>query len=86
MFLFRSFQVFRQLERPAELERLQYLKGVVKTHREKFITTILNNTDVLNLDELLAKELAKYEVVSTARRPKIPKSVVSSERMNVLLA
>ncbi|XP_004529768.1 TWiK family of potassium channels protein 7 [Ceratitis capitata] len=54
--------VFRQLERPAELERLQYLKGVVKTHREKFITTILNNTDVLNLNELIAKELAKYEV------------------------
>ncbi|XP_036320190.1 TWiK family of potassium channels protein 7 [Rhagoletis pomonella] len=54
--------VFRQLERPAELERLQYLKGVVKTHREKFITTILNNTDVLNLDVLIAKELANYEV------------------------
>ncbi|XP_039962273.1 TWiK family of potassium channels protein 7 isoform X3 [Bactrocera neohumeralis] len=54
--------VFRQLERPAELERLQYLKGVVKTHREKFITTILNNTDVLNFNELIAKELAKYEV------------------------
>ncbi|XP_053947572.1 TWiK family of potassium channels protein 7-like [Anastrepha ludens] len=54
--------VFRQLERPAELERLEYLKAVVKTHREKFITTILNNTDVLNLDELIAKELAKYEV------------------------
>ncbi|XP_018802399.1 PREDICTED: TWiK family of potassium channels protein 7-like [Bactrocera latifrons] len=54
--------VFRQLERPAELERLQYLKGVVKTHREKFITTILNNTDVLNFNELVAKELAKYEV------------------------
>ncbi|XP_049311384.1 TWiK family of potassium channels protein 7 isoform X2 [Bactrocera dorsalis] len=54
--------IFRQLERPAELERLQYLKGVVKTHREKFITTILNNTDVLNFNELVAKELAKYEV------------------------
>uniref|UniRef100_A0A0K8U275 TWiK family of potassium channels protein 7 n=1 Tax=Bactrocera latifrons TaxID=174628 RepID=A0A0K8U275_BACLA len=59
---FENHQVFRQLERPAELERLQYLKGVVKTHREKFITTILNNTDVLNFNELVAKELAKYEV------------------------
>ncbi|XP_067641641.1 TWiK family of potassium channels protein 7 isoform X1 [Eurosta solidaginis] len=54
--------VFRQLERPAELERLSYLKSVVKSHREKFITTILNNTDFLNLDELIVAELSKYEV------------------------
>ncbi|XP_050746561.1 potassium channel subfamily K member 16 isoform X2 [Drosophila biarmipes] len=53
--------IFRHLERPAEVERLSHLKEVVKTHREKFMHTILNNTEVRNLDELLAFELAKYE-------------------------
>nr|XP_036676428.1 TWiK family of potassium channels protein 7 [Drosophila suzukii] len=53
--------IFRHLERPAEVERLSHLKEVVKTHREKFMHTILNNTEVRNLDQLLAFELAKYE-------------------------
>lgn len=61
---FYFFQIFRQLERPAEVERLQELKTVVKTQREKFINVIVNNTDVNNLDELLKFELAKYEAVS----------------------
>uniref|UniRef100_A0A1I8P8D3 Uncharacterized protein n=1 Tax=Stomoxys calcitrans TaxID=35570 RepID=A0A1I8P8D3_STOCA len=56
--------IFRQLERPAEVERLQYLKNVVKTKRENFINVIINNTDVNNLDQLLKFELAKYEEVS----------------------
>jgi len=45
------------------VERLSHLKEVVKTHREKFMHTILNNTEVRNLDQLLAFELAKYEAV-----------------------
>ncbi|XP_017085077.1 TWiK family of potassium channels protein 7 isoform X2 [Drosophila eugracilis] len=53
--------IFRHLERPAEVERLSHLKDVVKTHRERFMHTILNNTEVHNLNELLAFELAKYE-------------------------
>ncbi|XP_017011109.1 TWiK family of potassium channels protein 7 [Drosophila takahashii] len=53
--------IFRHLERPAEVERLSHLKDVVKTHRERFMHTILNNTEVRNLDELLSFELAKYE-------------------------
>ncbi|XP_037941949.1 TWiK family of potassium channels protein 9-like [Teleopsis dalmanni] len=53
--------IFRHLERPAEVERLTLLKDVVKTQREKFITAILNNTDINNLDHLLLLELAKYE-------------------------
>ncbi|XP_017121473.1 TWiK family of potassium channels protein 7 [Drosophila elegans] len=53
--------IFRHLERPAEVERLSHLKDVVKTHRERFMHTILNNTDVHNLDVLLSFELAKYE-------------------------
>ncbi|XP_065363782.1 TWiK family of potassium channels protein 7 isoform X1 [Calliphora vicina] len=53
--------IFRQLERPAEVERLQELKTIVKTQRERFIHVILNNTDVNNLDELFKFELAKYE-------------------------
>ncbi|KAH8303350.1 hypothetical protein KR059_008701 [Drosophila kikkawai] len=53
--------IFRHLERPAEVERLSYLKDVVKTHRERFMDTVLNNTEVHNLRELLSFELAKYE-------------------------
>lgn len=46
------------------MERLQELKTIVKTQRERFIHVILNNTDVNNLDELFKFELAKYEAVS----------------------
>ncbi|KAH8238210.1 hypothetical protein KR032_001218 [Drosophila birchii] len=53
--------IFRHLERPAEVERLSHLKDVVKTHRERFMDTVLNNTEVHNLRELLSFELAKYE-------------------------
>ncbi|KAH8335862.1 hypothetical protein KR074_012235 [Drosophila pseudoananassae] len=53
--------IFRHLERPAEVERLDHLKDVVKTQRQRFMSTILNNTEVHNLNELLAFELAKYE-------------------------
>ncbi|KAM8721492.1 hypothetical protein ACLKA7_007381 [Drosophila subpalustris] len=56
-----SVCIFRHLERPAEVERLTQLKYVVKTQRERFMSTILNNTEVNNLNELLAFELAKYE-------------------------
>lgn len=45
------------------MERLTQLKDVVKTHRERFMSTILNNTEVNNLNELLSFELAKYEAV-----------------------
>lgn len=45
------------------MERLSHLKDIVKTHRERFLHTILNNTEVHNLDELLSFELAKYEAV-----------------------
>ncbi|KAH8387785.1 hypothetical protein KR093_009472 [Drosophila rubida] len=53
--------IFRHLERPAEVERLTQLKDVVKSQRERFMSTILNNTEVNNLNELLSFELAKYE-------------------------
>lgn len=59
-------QIFRHLERPAEVARLTQLKDVVKTQRERFMSTILNNTEVNNLNELLAFELAKYEAVSSS--------------------
>ncbi|XP_030381467.1 TWiK family of potassium channels protein 9 [Scaptodrosophila lebanonensis] len=54
--------IFRHLERPAEVARLSQLKDVVKTHRERFMGAILNNTEVNNLNELLSFELAKYEL------------------------
>ncbi|KAH8375751.1 hypothetical protein KR200_002026 [Drosophila serrata] len=54
--------IFRHLERPAEVERLSHLKDVVKTNRERFMDSVLNNSEVHNLRELLSFELAKYEV------------------------
>ncbi|KAI9589365.1 hypothetical protein GQX74_007534 [Glossina fuscipes] len=54
-------QIFRHLERPAEIERLAELKTIVKTERERFVNVILNNTDINNLNELLKFELSKYE-------------------------
>lgn len=65
MVSFAQFQIFRHLERPAEIERLAELKTIVKTERERFVNVILNNTDINNLDELLKFELSKYEAVSS---------------------
>ncbi|XP_055371567.1 TWiK family of potassium channels protein 7, partial [Condylostylus longicornis] len=53
--------IFRELERPAEIQRLQRLKEEVKTHRQAFVWAILNNTDMSNLDYLVSFELGKYE-------------------------
>ncbi|XP_053677902.1 TWiK family of potassium channels protein 7 [Anopheles nili] len=55
--------IFREFERPAEVARTQGLRKLLVEHRQNFINSIVNNTDVLNLDRLLALELEKYEQV-----------------------
>lgn len=46
------FQVFRQIELPAELARLERLRTKLRTQRYRFLDTISNNTDVTNLRTL----------------------------------
>ncbi|XP_035895739.1 TWiK family of potassium channels protein 7 [Anopheles stephensi] len=55
--------IFREFERPAEVARIQGLRILLSQHRHTFINSIVNNTSVQNLDQLLAFELKKYEQV-----------------------
>uniref|UniRef100_A0A1S4GN85 Potassium channel domain-containing protein n=2 Tax=Anopheles gambiae TaxID=7165 RepID=A0A1S4GN85_ANOGA len=55
--------IFREFERPAEVNRIQGLRKLLVQHRQEFIYSIVNNTDVQNLDRLLTLELEKYEQV-----------------------
>uniref|UniRef100_A0A182PUM2 Potassium channel domain-containing protein n=1 Tax=Anopheles epiroticus TaxID=199890 RepID=A0A182PUM2_9DIPT len=55
--------IFREFERPAEVSRIQGLRKLLFQHRQDFIYSIVNNTDVQNLDRLLTLELEKYEQV-----------------------
>ncbi|XP_053665518.1 TWiK family of potassium channels protein 7 [Anopheles marshallii] len=55
--------IFREFERPAEIARIQGFRKLLSHHREGFINSIINNTSVQNLDQLLAFELKKYEQV-----------------------
>lgn len=57
-------QVFRALEYPAELARVQRHRELVFVQREQFIFSIVNNTDVTNLETLMSVELALYEKVA----------------------
>lgn len=62
---FRSsyLQIFRELELPAEQERIHELRTSVTEQRGRFVQAITNNSDLHNLDYLVAVELAKYEKV-----------------------
>ncbi|ETN64032.1 hypothetical protein AND_004228 [Anopheles darlingi] len=55
--------VFQKLERPAELARTQGLRESLVEHRHQFIYSIVNNTDVRNLERLFELELERYEQV-----------------------
>ncbi|XP_043270996.1 TWiK family of potassium channels protein 7 [Venturia canescens] len=55
--------VFRELELPSELERLRHLRASLYDRRHRFVSRILNNTDVLNLESLMKYELRAYEHV-----------------------
>ncbi|KAF7406345.1 hypothetical protein HZH68_005714 [Vespula germanica] len=53
--------VFRQIELPAELARLERLRTKLRTQRYRFLDTISNNTDVTNLRTLVNVKLREYE-------------------------
>lgn len=60
------FQIFRQLELPAELQRIEDLREIVKEQRYQFVLSITNSTEIRrldNLDRFVSKELEKYEEV-----------------------
>lgn len=56
-------QIFRELELPAERDRIKDLRDNVEQKRNVFVSAIVNNTDVRNLDKLVSVELARYEKV-----------------------
>ncbi|XP_050466860.1 TWiK family of potassium channels protein 7-like isoform X1 [Cataglyphis hispanica] len=53
--------VFRQIELPAELGRLERLRAKLRMQRYRFIESISNNTDVFNLRTLINVKLCVYE-------------------------
>ncbi|XP_043490077.1 TWiK family of potassium channels protein 7-like [Polistes fuscatus] len=53
--------VFRQIELPAELARLERLRVKLRTQRYRFLDMISNNTDVSNLRTLVSVKLREYE-------------------------
>uniref|UniRef100_A0A182JKC3 Potassium channel domain-containing protein n=1 Tax=Anopheles atroparvus TaxID=41427 RepID=A0A182JKC3_ANOAO len=52
---------FREFEKPAEVARTQGLRKQLIEQRQQFIHSIINNTDVDNLDLLLERKLEEYE-------------------------
>uniref|UniRef100_A0A8D8GZK4 TWiK family of potassium channels protein 7 n=1 Tax=Culex pipiens TaxID=7175 RepID=A0A8D8GZK4_CULPI len=55
--------IFRELELPAEVARIKELQESLVKQRERFIYSIVNNTDVRNLETLFSLELENYEKV-----------------------
>ncbi|KYQ46654.1 hypothetical protein ALC60_14403 [Trachymyrmex zeteki] len=53
--------VFRQIELPAELRRLERLRARLRMQRYRFVETVSNSTDVFNLHTLVSVELRAYE-------------------------
>ncbi|EFN60329.1 TWiK family of potassium channels protein 7 [Camponotus floridanus] len=53
--------VFRQIELPAELGRLERLRAKLRMQRYRFVESISNNTDVFNLQTLVSVKLRIYE-------------------------
>lgn len=56
-------QVFRQLEYPEEVKTLLELNQTVNAQRNKFLQSILNNTELSNLADLLLIEIKQYEKI-----------------------
>ncbi|XP_058840864.1 TWiK family of potassium channels protein 7 isoform X2 [Topomyia yanbarensis] len=84
--------IFRELELPAEVARTRGLRKSVIELREEFIYSVVNNTDVRNLETLLSLELQKYEkIVQDAAQGGISINVesnfpVASEKWSILQA
>ncbi|XP_015428470.1 PREDICTED: TWiK family of potassium channels protein 7-like [Dufourea novaeangliae] len=55
--------VFRHIELPAELARLESLRANLRSQRSSFVDSISNNTDVSNLRTLVSVKLRDYEEV-----------------------
>ncbi|KAG7207955.1 hypothetical protein KM043_009540 [Ampulex compressa] len=55
--------VFRHIELPAELSRLEGMRAKLRIHRYSFVDSISNNTDVSNLRRLVSVKLRGYEEV-----------------------
>lgn len=57
-----SFQIFRELELPAEIERLTEMRSTVRRERQSFLQTLVNNTgEAAHSEKLLSLQLAEYE-------------------------
>lgn len=55
--------VFRYIELPAELSRLEALRANLRVHRYSFVDSVSNNSDVSNLRRLVSVKLREYEQV-----------------------
>ncbi|TGZ56906.1 TWiK family of potassium channels protein 7, partial [Temnothorax longispinosus] len=55
--------IFRQIELPAELKRLERLRAKLRAQRYHFVESVSNNTDVFNLHTLVSVKLRDYEEV-----------------------
>ncbi|KAF7277738.1 hypothetical protein GWI33_009284 [Rhynchophorus ferrugineus] len=55
--------IFRRLEHPAELSKMQKYNITLSIRRQYLIDTIVNNTNLVNLDYLISIELDKYESI-----------------------
>ncbi|XP_014485581.1 PREDICTED: TWiK family of potassium channels protein 7 [Dinoponera quadriceps] len=53
--------VFRHIELPAELGRLERLRAKLRMQRYRFVESVYNNTDVSNLRTLVSVNLRDYE-------------------------
>ncbi|KAG5347949.1 TWK7 protein, partial [Acromyrmex charruanus] len=53
--------VFRQIELPAELRRLERLRARLRMQRYRFVETVSNSTDIFNLRTLVSVKLRIYE-------------------------
>lgn len=58
--------VFQRFEYPAEVSRIKYYNSTLNVRRQYLIQTIVNNSDLVNLDYLISNELDKYETVLQA--------------------
>lgn len=57
-------QAFQRLELPNEIQTQTDLRSLLRSKRLEFLSAIVNNTDVSNLETLVSVELVKYEEVN----------------------
>ena len=56
-------KAFQRLELPNEIQTQTDLRNLLRSKRLEFLSAIVNNTDVSNLEALISVELVKYEEV-----------------------